>query len=214
MKFAIFDVDLTLTKKDTFIEFYKFLCKEDKRFYAYFNKAIFSGLMYVLKIYDEKKSKEQYLSFLNGICEDVLNRFARKFFYEYLINELIYRDAIIEIEKRKSEGYVIILISASPEFYLKYFNELSCIDYVLGTRYEIINGFYTGKMIGFNNKGREKVFRFRELLFEEKIRNYDFDSSIMYSDSLHDLPMFSIVGTGFLINSNKRVDKLINLNWN
>ncbi len=69
-------------------------------------------------------------------------------------------------------------------------------------------------MIGFNNKGREKVFRFRELLFEEKIRNYDFDSSIMYSDSLHDLPMFSIVGTGFLINSNKRVDKLINLNWN
>ena len=69
MRFAIFDVDLTLTSKDTFIEFYKFLCKQDKRFLIYFNKVVHAGLMYCLKFYDEKKSKEQYLSFLNGVEE-------------------------------------------------------------------------------------------------------------------------------------------------
>ena len=214
MKFAIFDVDLTLTKRDTFIDFYKFLCKEDKRFYAYLNNVIFSGLMYGIKIYDERKSKEQYLSFLNGVHENVVDEFSRKFFYEHLMNKLIYKDAIIEIVKRKSEGYVIVLISASPEFYLKYFNELTYVDYVLGTKYEVVNGFYTGKMVGFNNKGKEKVFRFQELLFRENIRDYDFDNSIMYSDSLHDLPMFGMVGSGFLINNSKRVNGLINLNWN
>lgn len=213
MRFAIFDVDLTLTSKDTFIEFYKFLCKQDKRFLIYFNKVVHAGLMYYLKFYDEKKSKEQYLSFLNGLSVDVVNEFSKKFFEEHLLKKLLYKDGILEIEKCKSKAYKVILISASPEFYLNNFNQLYSIDYVLGTRYEIKDGFYTGKMLGYNNKGEEKVLRLYEFLHKNNIENVDFQNSCMYSDSLNDLPLFNLVGNRFLINSKNKVDNIVNLYW-
>ncbi len=213
MRFAIFDVDLTLTSKDTFIEFYKFLCKQDKRFLIYFNKVVHAGLMYCLKLYDEKKSKEQYLSFLNGLSVDVVNEFSKKFFEEHLLKKMLYKDGLLEIEKCKSKGYKVILISASPEFYLNNFNQLYSIDYVLGTRYEIKDGFYTGKMLGYNNKGEEKVLRLYEFLHKNNIENVDFQNSCMYSDSLNDLPLFNLVGNRFLINSKNKVDNIVNLYW-
>ena len=213
MRFAIFDVDLTLTSKDTFIEFYKFLCKQDKRFLIYFNKVVHAGLMYCLKLYDEKKSKEQYLSFLNGLSVDVVNEFSKKFFEEHLLKKMLYKDGLLEIEKCKSKGYKDILISASPEFYLNNFNQLYSIDYVLGTRYEIKDGFYTGKMLGYNNKGEEKVLRLYEFLHKNNIENVDFQNSCMYSDSLNDLPLFNLVGNRFLINSKNKVDNIVNLYW-
>lgn len=213
MRFAIFDVDLTLTSKDTFIEFYKFLCKQDKRFLIYFNKVVHAGLMYCLKFYDEKKSKEQYLSFLNGLSVDVVNEFSKKFFEEHLLKKLLYKDGLLEIEKCKSKGYKVILISASPEFYLNNFNQLYSIDYVLGTRYEIKDGFYTGKMLGYNNKGEEKVLRLYEFLHKNNIENVDFQNSCMYSDSLNDLSLFNLVGNRFLINSKNKIDNIVNLYW-
>ena len=213
MKFAIFDVDLTLTCKDTFIEFYKFLCKEDKRFYLYFNKVLNSGLMYLLGFYDEKKSKEQYLSFLKGVSVETVDKLSQKFFDTYITKKLLYKDALIEMERRKEEGYKVILISASPEFYLNKFNQLCSVDYVLGTRYEVCDGFYTGKMIGYNNKGKEKVLRFEEFLRSNNIENFDDKNSCMYSDSLNDLPLLELVGNGFLINSKRKIPNIINLNW-
>lgn len=213
MKFAIFDVDLTLTSRDTFIEFYKFLCKYDKRFLVYFNKVVHAALMYSLNFYDEKKSKEQYLSFLNGVSSDVIDKISERFFNECILKKLLYKDGILEIEKCKSLGYTVILISASPEFYLNRFNEIYSVDYVLGTKYEIENGFYTGKMLGRNNKGEEKVMRFYDFLRENNIKNVDFRNSRMYSDSLNDLPLFDLVGNRFLINSKKNIDNILNLRW-
>ena len=169
--------------------------------------------MYCLKLYDEKKSKEQYLSFLNGLSVDVVNEFSKKFFEEHLLKKMLYKDGLLEIEKCKSKGYKVILISASPEFYLNNFNQLYSIDYVLGTRYEIKDGFYTGKMLGYNNKGEEKVLRLYEFLHKNNIENVDFQNSCMYSDSLNDLPLFNLVGNRFLINSKNKVDNIVNLYW-
>lgn len=213
MKFAIFDVDLTLTSKDTFIEFYKFLCKEDKRFLLYFNKVLKSGLMYGLKFYDEVKSKEQYLTFLKGVSYASVDELSKKFFNEYILKKLMFKDGLLEIEKCKGMGYKTILISASPEFYLKNFKSMYSVDYVLGTKYEVKNGFYTGKMLGFNNKGEEKVLRFYEFLGKNNFYNVDFKESRMYSDSLNDLPLLNLVGNGFLINSKRRIEGITNLNW-
>lgn len=213
MKFAIFDVDLTLTSKDTFIEFYKFLCKVDKRFLLYFNRVLKSGLMYGLKIYDEVKSKEEYLTFLKGMSYFSLDELSKRFFNEHILGKLILKDGILEIQRCKSLGYKTILISASPEFYLKNFNSIDSVDYVLGTKYELRNGFYTGKMLGLNNKGKEKVLRFYEFLMKNNFNDVDLKKSRMYSDSLNDIPIFNLVGNRFLINSKKRIEGITNLNW-
>lgn len=214
LKFAIFDVDLTLTRRDTFIEFYKFLCKQDKRFCFYAHKVIYSGIMYAIKIYDEKKSKEQYLSFLKGLSADVVDVFSEKFYKECILDKLMYVDGLKELKKRKEEGYVVILISASPEFYLNNFNSLDYVDYVIGTKYELQNGYYTGRMIGSNNKGYEKVVRLYEFMSDNNMKNVNFKESFMYSDSLNDLPLLELVGNKFLINSRKKIFNIKNLFWN
>ena len=180
----------------------------------YASKAIGSGLMYVLKFYDEKKSKELFLSFLNGLSVEAVCELSKIYYEKRIMKDLIYGDAIDEINKRKSEGYKVILISASPEFYLNNFNKLDSVDCVLGTRYEIEDGVYTGKIIGNNNKGTEKVYRFYEYLYKNGIRNYDLKNSCMYSDSLNDMPLFNLVGKKFLINSKKSVENILNLKWN
>lgn len=213
MKLAIFDVDLTITRKDTFLEFYKFICKEDKRFLAYLNKVIFSGAMYGLKIFNAKKSKECYLCFLKGVTSKWVNEISEKFFYQHIIQNLVYIDALREIQKHKKLGNKVILISASPEFYLKYFKELECIDYVIGTKCQVENGFYTGKIIGENNKGNEKIYRLFDLLRKEKLDNVNFNDSYMYSDSFNDIPLFNLVGNRFLINSKKTLENTKNLYW-
>lgn len=213
MKLAIFDVDLTLTSKDTFIEFYKFLCREDKRFLLYLDKVFYSGLMYGLKIYDERRSKEKYLSFLNGMDFDIVRDLGKKFFENNILKKLLYKDGLLEMEKCKQLGYKVILISASPEFYLNNFNEMYCVDYVLGTKYEVKDGVYTGKMLGKNNKGAEKVLRLHEFLEKNNLENVDYENSRMYSDSLNDLPLLNLVGNGFLINSKRKLENISNLYW-
>ncbi len=213
LKFAIFDVDLTLTSKDTFIEFYKFLCQEDKRFLIYLGNVLYSGLMYGLNFYDERKAKERYLSFLKGVSFDAVDEIGKKFFESWVLKKLIFKDGLLEIQKCKKLGFKTILISASPEFYLNNFSKMHCVDYVLATRYEVKNGLYTGKMIGRNNKGQEKVLRFYEFLNKNGIVDFDHDSSRMYSDSTNDLPLFNLVGNRFLINSRYRASDILNLRW-
>ena len=66
-KLAIFDVDYTITRRETLMEFFKFCVKEDKRNLRFLPRITFCGLMFVLGIYDERKTKETYLKFIHGI---------------------------------------------------------------------------------------------------------------------------------------------------
>ena len=57
--------------------------------------------------------------------------------------------------------------------------------------------FFTGEMIGANNKGEEKIRRLMEYLQDDPI---DWAHSVMYSDSLSDRPLMELTGQAFLIN--------------
>ena len=59
-KLAIFDIDYTITKKETLMEFFKYAVKQDIRNIRFLPRALFSGLMYLLKVYNEKEVKEHF----------------------------------------------------------------------------------------------------------------------------------------------------------
>ncbi|MBZ4663765.1 MAG: HAD-superfamily hydrolase, subfamily [Caloramator sp.] len=73
-------------------------------------------LLYLLKIIDTKKAKEEMFYVINYLDEEDLE----DFFKEKILNHTFF-DAKEEIIKRKKEGYTVILISASPECYIRYF---------------------------------------------------------------------------------------------
>ena len=200
-KLAIFDIDYTITKKETLMELFKYVIKTDKKNIRFLPRAIFCGSMYMLKVYDERMVKEKFLKFIDGIKEKELAELVKRFYHDKL-KTILYEDALNMIKKLKKEGYDIYLISASPEFYVNEFYNIKEVDKIIGTRFNFDNGIFTRKMQGKNCKGEEKVRRLKEFLKNEKIE-VDFKESYMFSDSLSDKPLLDLVGKPYLINYKK-----------
>lgn len=211
VKLAIFDIDFTITKKETLMQFFKYSIKKDKRNIRFLPRAIISGFFYGVGIYDEKKVKETFLKFIDSIDEKKLQLLVKDFYKDCLSN-ILYDDAIDMIRKLKREGYLIYLISASPEFYIKEFYNIPEVDMIIGTRFEFKDGKFMRRMLGNNCKGGEKVVRLKEVLEKEKL-DVDFEESYMFSDSLSDLPLLDLVGKRYLINYNKKYKDIEVLNW-
>ena len=209
-KLAIFDIDFTLTKKETSIELYKYMLRKDPKLIRHLPKHLITLLLYGIKFYDEKKSKEAFLRFLDGVEEKEVQRIVKDFYREKL-STIIYEDAIKMIKKLKSEGYKIYLISASGEFYLNELYNIKEVDKIIGTRFKVENGVFKSLMEGANCKGEEKIKRLMEELKKDSVE-VDFKSSYMFSDSLADLPLLNLVGKGYLINYKGKHDLEI-LRW-
>jgi len=210
-KLAIFDVDYTITKRETLVEFYFFMLKKNPKFIKFLPKSIFSSIFYVFKIYDASKAKKTFIRFIDGIEENEMKKIVKEF-YETRLSKILYKDAIDMIKKMKKEGYKIYLISASAEFYLNELYNIKEVDKVIGTRFIKEKGLHKNQILGENCKGQEKVKRLEEVLKKENI-DVDFESSYMFSDSLSDLPLFNLVGHPYLINFKKTHDKIEILKW-
>lgn len=209
-KLAIFDIDYTITKKETLMELFKYVIKNDIRNLKFLPRALYCGIMYSFKIYDEKQVKEKFLKFIDGVKEKELAQLVKKFYDDKLKN-ILYEDALKMMKDLKKEGYDIYLISASPEFYINEFYAIKEVDKIIGTRFEFKDGIFTRKITGENCKGKEKVSRLKEVLKEENIE-VDFKESYMFSDSLSDKPLLDLVGKPYLINYKKNHDIEI-LRW-
>ena len=209
-KLAIFDIDYTITRKETLMEFFKYLVSKDIKNIKFLPRALYSGLMYGIKVYDEKRVKECFLKFIENIDEKELAILTKSFYAERL-STILYEDAVNMIKKLKNEGYMVILISASPEFYIKEFYAIKEVDLIIGTKFIFENGKFVRKMSGNNCKGEEKVKRLKEVLSKENIE-VDFKDSYMFSDSLSDKPLLDLVGNPYLINYKKH-NKFEILKW-
>ncbi len=209
-KLAIFDIDYTITRKESLMEFFKYIVSKDIKNIKFLPRALYSGLMYGIKVYDERKVKECFLKFIENIDEVELANLTKSF-YDERLSKILYKDAVEMIKKLKKEGYMVILISASPEFYIKEFYAIKEVDLIIGTKFAFEGGKFIRKMDGNNCKGEEKVRRLNEVLKEKNIK-VDFKNSYMFSDSLSDKPLLDLVGNPYLINYKKK-HKIEVLKW-
>lgn len=201
-KLAIFDIDFTLTKKETSMELYRYMVKRDKTLIKYIPAHILTGLGYGIKVFSATKTKERFLKFLQGTKEEELKEIVKDFYKEH-VTQLLYEDGLKAIKDFKDQGFKVYLISASPEFYVNEFYNIEGVDKVIGTKFKMDDGIFTPIVIGKNCKGQEKVKRLMEEIEKDNIE-VDFENSYMFSDSLSDLPLLNLVGKGYLINYKKK----------
>lgn len=209
MKLALFDVDFTLTGKETLIAFYAYLTKKNPTLLLHLPKALLSGALFKLGVQKEKATKEMFLTFLKNTQKKELETHVENFL-EHSLKTFVYEDGLRKVKELKEKGYTIVLTSASPEFYILKLKEMFDADYVMGTRFEVKDGYFTGKMVGENNKGEEKVKRLYEILPENQI---EWEESYMFSDSMSDDPLLRLVGKPYLINYKKKHPKYPVLYW-
>ncbi|GFR36323.1 HAD-IB family hydrolase [Thermobrachium celere] len=206
-KVAIFDVDKTIINGDSMFMLLFYTIKKKPKAIIGLPRLFIMLVLYALNVIDTKKAKEEMFYVINYLNEKDLE----DFFKEKILKHTFF-DAKEEIIKRKKEGYTIILVSASPECYIKYFKKYFDVDFVLGTILRKTQEGYTNIIDGENCKGEEKVLRLKKLLQEKNIE-IDRENSLCYSDSLSDMPLFNLVENRFLINNNKKLNGFKNLRW-
>ena len=202
--FALFDLDGTVTSGDSILPMIKYAIHTKfarKTHMPYVLLALFG---YSLHLLSDTKAKEMAIAFLKGKTIEQVQNFAEKFFRDVL-KKRIFPGAADEIKARREEGLRVLLVTASPDFYLQpLIRELS-LDGIIGTRADVTpEGIYTGRIAGLNCRNVEKPLRIAEYLAAGGYE-LDTDSSYAYGDSGHDWPMMSLTKNPVAVNANKEL---------
>ena len=182
---AFFDFDGTITKKDTLLEFIKF-SKGTIRFYLGFLVNLPYLVSFKLGIISNQTAKEKMLRFFfHGMPISDFKRYCENFSTNAL-PKLIRPKALQEIQRLKQNNIRVVVVSASPENWIEQWVKRLQVE-LIASRLEVNKGKLTGKILGKNCHGDEKVSRIREI--------YDLsDYSIVaaYGDSTGDKPMLQL----------------------
>lgn len=184
-RIAFFDLDGTITTKDTLLENIRYQ-KGSLKFLLGFLLSSPFILAYKLKIISNQAAKEKVLQyFFKGISQTQFqsdcNAFAKN-----VLPKLIRPAAIEEIKRLKDLQAEIVIVSASASNWLQHWIESNQLS-LLATRMEVKDNRVTGKIEGKNCHGEEKVRRIKE--------SYDlqqYDEIYCYGDSSGDRPMLAL----------------------
>jgi HAD superfamily hydrolase (TIGR01490 family) len=189
-RIAFFDFDGTITSKDTLLEFIKFN-KGPFRFYAGFLLNSPWLVAYRLKIISNQAAKEKILGFF--FRNTTLAQFQQDCdrFAAGRLPSLIRPKALQEIDRLREAGATIVLVSASPENWIKGWAAEKGME-LLATRLSIKDDRLTGKIAGLNCHGEEKVSRIRQVYTLS-----DYSDIYTYGDTSGDKPMLRLGTASF-----------------
>lgn len=184
-RLVLVDFDGTVTRKDTLFEFIKF-------YHGIFpllgGLAILSPVLlgYKLRIIANDVAKQVVLRYFFGNATVAEFKIKSAMFAASIIPRLIRPGAEALLRQELSRNSVIAIVSASPENWVKPWCDALGVN-CLATRLEIIDGKISGKILGANCYGEEKVRRIREVFQVEA-----FDKVIAYGDSRGDKEMLML----------------------
>jgi HAD superfamily hydrolase (TIGR01490 family) len=191
-RIAFFDVDNTLLKGSTIFFLGRgmyqrgFFTKKD------ISAFVLANIRYRLT---GKENKDEIARFQNAATEFIkghnvieIEKIGQEIYEEY-VSPAIWQGTV-EIEE-------VWLVTATPLDMANLMAKRLGFTGALGTKAEIIDGVYTGKIIGNLLHGREKASAIKKLAIE---KNFELKNCYAYSDSHHDIPLLESVGNPRAIN--------------
>lgn len=120
------------------------------------------------------------------------------------------------LERHRSQGDTLIIVSATNLFITKPIAELLNIPHILSTEPEIIENRYTGRYLGTPTYKEGKITALNAWLDNN---DHSLVGSYFYSDSINDLPLLELVSTPIAVNpddelaiiANQREWQILNL---
>lgn len=138
--------------------------------------------------------KRVFLSYLWGMPPEKLAVYAREFGERTM--PAIYPELRSEIERHRAAGDLLVLTSASPEFYVSEIGKRLGFHLILGTVAEMGPLFPDLE----NHKGAVKARRLREILPASYFEGDQLRNCRGYTDSTADLPMLELCQSATLVN--------------
>ena len=192
MKLAVFDFDGTITRKDTFIEFIRY-AKGNNRFW--WGIILFAPVLvgFKLKLIPNWKAKQLlFRYYFNGMSINEFNSLCVGFAAR--INKMVRPKALAAIKKHKSEGDVLLIVSASIENWIAPWAAENGFIKVISTKLEVDNNnLITGNFATKNCYGIEKKIRL-EAAFPERSKYI----LTVYGDSEGDRELMDYADHSFL----------------
>ncbi len=200
MKLAIFDLDNTLIAGDSDCLWGEYLTEQ-----GYVNSAAYQAgherfyEEYVAGTMDIHAFLEFQLKVLADNDRLQLEEW-RKNYIEEKIKPIMLPKAIELIDEHRQKGHELLIVTATNRFITEPIANEFKIDNLIACEPELIDGQYTGKVVGTPSYAEGKVTRFNDWL-----KNYGqtFDETWFYSDSHNDIPLLKEVDHAIAIDADE-----------
>lgn len=205
MALAIFDLDHTLLNGDSDYLWGEYMVANkivDADVYQRENKAFLDDYL------RGDLDNEIYLQFaLKPLTQYSIDRLHawRSDYVSNWIQPIIAKGTQALLDKHRTQGDELIIISATNLFITAPIAELLGIGHILSTEPEIIDNQYTGRYLGTPTFKEGKVVVLNEWLKNTK---HSLDNSYFYSDSINDLPLLEQVSTPIAVNPDEKLSSV------
>jgi len=193
---AVFDLDGTITRKDTYVDFLLFTLGKKPGRIVCLPALAWYLLVHKSGMRSNHWLKARYLGAVaGGLSRAQIADICASFVSRTMANN-IKQPALDELARLRSEGYRLVLATASFGFYVRSlsaelkFDEVLCTEALFDSSDKL-----TGELSGENCIGSEKARRITALLAERGWSNVE----LGYSDSKVDLPMLQMVGRALVV---------------
>ena len=194
MQIAIFDLDGTITRRDTLFPLVLRRLAQRPWRLARLLLVIPAAARFLVDR-DRGALKQSMLrATLRGTARAELQAFACEFVRDRIANGC-FREALATVRRHRDAGHHLVLMSASVDFYVPEFGRQLGFDQVICTEVSWQHDRLDGTLLTANRRGEEKARCLRALF---AVRRYD--DSFAYGNSASDLPHLQLVRHGMLVN--------------
>jgi len=197
---AIFDFDGTLSRGHIWTGLRRYYFEHERKkvplVLAFLITHLPLWLFSKCKLSDEEavrmKWAEDLSVFFRGASKEEGLEAFRWVVYNYIVKSL--RSDIVDIlGQHKQSRHVVIIISGVFSNLLEIVGQTLGVPNVIGTKLEVIDAKYTGKIIKPVCSGKNKVKLLEEFIIRNEL-DIDLPSSFAYADSAFDIPLLRLVG--------------------
>ena len=189
---AWFDLDGTLIAWDCQLLFRHFILRREP--WRGIFLPVFLIFLPLVGLVGVGGMKRVFLSYLWRMKPETLDAYSREF--AAAVMPCIYPELRDRLEKHRRRGDLLILASASPEFYVRHIGRELGFHLTLGTLVKLGPFFPDLK----NHKGGAKVRRLSDVLPAGYFENGKLRDSHGYTDSTADLPMLALCQAVTVVN--------------
>ena len=196
---ALFDLDGTLCYGRIWEGFLKYYLRRKKRrvwILGFWAMHLPLWLLGKCKLISEEGYRTKWMEDLGGIFKGASREEGLEAFHwvadNYIFKSL--RSDVVDIlHQHKQNGHMVVIISASFSELLEIVGQRLGVPYVIGTKLEVINGSYTGKIAKPLCFSENKAKLLKDFIYQNGLE-IDSSSSFAYADSIFDVPLLQLVG--------------------
>lgn len=195
MRLAIFDLDNTLIAGDSDHAWGEFLVDNnivDKDKYKQANDRFYAD--YERGELDINAYLKFSLAPLTQFNADQLGKLHQQFMLDK-IDPMRLTKAEQLLQQHRAQGDYLLIITSTNRFITQPIADSLKVDHILATEAEIIDGLYTGNIIGTPCYQAGKITRLQQWLTQAESFGFsgDMEGCLFYSDSINDLPLMQQV---------------------